>query len=79
MRQKWVILLLDFNVNTENNIAIEIVNTLGEIVETINLQKEDIQKQSIEINLSEKANGVYYLKMKEENRTSIQKIILSKL
>lgn len=71
-------LMVDFNVNAESNVAIEIINTLGETVETINLQKEDIQKQSIEINLSEKANGVYYLKMKEENRTSIQKIILSK-
>jgi subtilisin-like proprotein convertase family protein len=71
-------LTVDFNASTENNVAIEIINTLGEVLETISLQKEDIQKQTIEINLSEKANGVYYLKMKEEDRTSIQKIIISK-
>jgi len=72
------IFTLGFNTTLGNNTTVEVVNTLGETVELVVLQKEDIQKQQVVLNLTEKANGIYYLKVKEENRTSIQKIILSK-
>lgn len=58
---------------TENDYKVTFTNVLGE-----NICQSEIKNQKSEINLSEQPNGLYFINLKTEKGTSVQKLIIQK-
>lgn len=61
-----------------SSVYIELINTLGEVVSVYEFDESVVRKNEMKLNLSKLLNGVYYLKVKDDNKFGIRKIILSK-
>lgn len=62
-----------FNVKSKDNMSLSLINNLGQIVETIELNEVNGYQQTIQINTS----GIYYINGVTEQSTVKQKIIVT--
>ncbi|MEW6773136.1 MAG: T9SS type A sorting domain-containing protein [Bacteroidota bacterium] len=66
---------ITFNLNEVSDIYIEICNTLGQVVNFINIPKAETGEHIISIDLSNEKPGVYFYKIKTNVGTNTGKII----
>ncbi len=60
---------LEFNLEEKTTISIELVNTLGQVVQSISSQNYDAGMQSINIDVSSLAKGIYAVNMRSKTGT----------
>jgi Secretion system C-terminal sorting domain len=68
-------LTLEFQLTTITNTSIEIKNTLGQTMKTIDTKNLVIGKNTMNININEFAAGIYFLQLKAGNTLYTKKII----
>ncbi len=66
---------LIFNYLTSTKVQIEIMNSIGQKVHPI--IDAEVTKDKINVNLSEKANGIYYFKVTSDKNSSTKKVVKS--
>ncbi len=60
--------------STAKNKQIEVYNTLGQLIQAVELD-DNLQSQSVSLNLSEQATGVYFIVLKDSNGLCSKKVI----
>ncbi|MEA3496557.1 MAG: DUF5011 domain-containing protein, partial [Bacteroidota bacterium] len=70
------IFVLDIELPKAENINVQIVNTLGKTIKTIDLR--NITKVNYEIDLGEFSNGLYFVRIQTDNDISVKRITLTK-
>ena len=68
--------VLNIELPKAENINVQIVNTLGETIKTIDLR--NITKVNYEIDLGEFSNGLYFVRIQTNNDLSVKRITLTK-
>jgi peroxiredoxin len=68
---------LKFNLSQNTNMTITVVNTLGQIVKTINAQDYPAGSNAVEINANELSNGIYFARMNSDEGVHTVDFIVS--
>ena len=68
-----------FNFNSSSEISISLIDISGKVIKSIDKQKYQSGKQTVEINLDNIPEGIYFVKLFNGNNTYRQKLVISKL
>ena len=67
---------VDLNLNTEDNVRIRVLNSLGKVVETI--ERDNVVQDKFTIDLSNYSVGIYLIETKIGSEKVVSRIQLSK-
>ncbi|MBT5527966.1 MAG: T9SS type A sorting domain-containing protein, partial [Cytophagia bacterium] len=67
---------LEVELNSLEQLTINIVNVLGEVV--LEVENNEVLNSSYKVDLSEFSNGVYYVSIKTANSVMVKQVVLAK-
>lgn len=69
---------VDFNLTTDNNVSIVVLNTVGQLVQTANLGNMSAGVHTYQMDASSLSNGMYFLNITVGNNTITKKVAINK-